>query len=203
MVGDPETSRIEKMLARAVGGSSEAIGQVLEAHRAYLTAVASEEINPLLWPKAGSSDLVQQACLEAHRDFGSFAGENADDLAAWLRRILLNNVANLTRQYLGTDKRQVGLEIRLDASSRIELKESLRTDLPAPDEHTLRQERLDRLRQALVQLPQPFQEVIRCRNLELQPFAAIALTMKRTEKAVQMLWSRAIRQLQELLENVR
>ena len=88
-----------RWLAAARAGSREALGQVLETFRSYLLLVADRELDAELRAKGGASDLVQDTFLEAQRDFDCFHGNSADELRAWLRRLLLNNVANFTRQY--------------------------------------------------------------------------------------------------------
>src|SRR5690348_7072097 len=98
-------------LAEARAGSREALGQVLEVFRGYLLLIADRELDPRLRAKGGASDLVQETFLEAQRDFVGFHGDSAEELRAWLRRLLLNNLANFTRQYRERAKRDVGREV--------------------------------------------------------------------------------------------
>jgi RNA polymerase sigma-70 factor, ECF subfamily len=196
-----EAAPVQSLLDRARAGSQEDLGQLLETYRAYLMVVAAEELNSDLRAKVGPSDLVQETFCEAHRDFAAFRGTTQEELLAWLRRVLLNNVANVTRHYLGTEKRQVAREISGDASSQGQVKQNLPADAPSPSDLATRNERLVRVEQALAALPAPFREVIQWRNLELQTFEQIAQKMGRSEKAVQKLWTRAIREMQRLLHS--
>src|SRR5947207_11109500 len=102
-------------LPAARGGSAQAVGDALEACRVYLQAVAERELDPELRAKGGASDLVQETFLEAHKDFAQFQGDTEEALLAWLRRMLLNNLANFRRRYRGTGKRRAGREIDLAA----------------------------------------------------------------------------------------
>ena len=63
-----------------------------------LLRIARREVPNALRGKASASDLVQQTFLEAVRDFAQFQGSTVAELRAWLRRILRNNLANLTRR---------------------------------------------------------------------------------------------------------
>jgi len=56
-----------------------------------------------------------------------------------------------------------------------------------------------RVSMALADLPHDYQEVIVLRNLQRLPFNEVAERMGRSRPAVQMLWMRAIRKLQESL----
>ena len=49
-------------------------------------------------------------------------------------------------------------------------------------------------------MPPDYQEVIVLRNLERLPFNEVAERMERSRPAVQMLWMRAVRKLQEAME---
>src|SRR5580704_17905215 len=107
-------------LPAARAGSSEALGQVLEACRGYLLLIAQQELDATLQAKGGASDLVQQTFLEAQRDFSGFQGTTHAALLAWMRKLLLNNLANFRRDYQ-RDKRRVTREIALapgDSSGR-------------------------------------------------------------------------------------
>src|SRR5271156_1601698 len=96
----------------ARAGSSEALGQVLEACRGYLLLIAQQELDTKLQAKGGASDLVQQTFLEAQRDFAAFQGTTHAALLAWMRQLLVNNLANFRRD-LHRDKRRVTREIPL------------------------------------------------------------------------------------------
>src|SRR5262245_17814694 len=87
------------LLREARAGSPRALGQLLEAFRPYLLTIAREEMDSVLLPKAGASDLVQETFLEAQRDLGVFRGQSEPELLAWLRQILLHNLANFGRHY--------------------------------------------------------------------------------------------------------
>src|SRR5215831_5082709 len=102
------------LLDAARAGSREALGRLLESCRGYLLIVANGELDADLQAKEGASDRVQGTFLEAQRDFGQFQGTNEAELLAWLRRLLLNNIANFTRRYRSTGKRSVEREVALD-----------------------------------------------------------------------------------------
>src|SRR5262245_13727407 len=55
--------------------------------------------------------------------FAQFRGSTEKEMAAWLRRIFISNLANLIQRYYGTRRRNVRLEGELDA----ELEQSSRT----------------------------------------------------------------------------
>ncbi len=189
-----------KWLPAAQAGSREALGQVLEACRAYLLLIAQEELDQALQAKGGASDLVQQTFLEAQRDFDRFHGTTARSLLAWMRRLLLNNLANFRRDYR-RDKRRVTREVALPAGdSSLQRAGGLQAGTPSPSVAVMRREQNQALEQALQRLPEDYRRVIQLRYREEHSFEAIAVAMQRSQNAVRKLWARAIERLQHELE---
>src|SRR5258708_21186979 len=97
-------------LPAARSGSADALGKALEACRGYLLMIAQGELDPHLQPKGGASDLVQETLVDAVRDFARFRGTREEELRAWLRQLLLNNLVDFTRQYHETATREIARE---------------------------------------------------------------------------------------------
>ena len=86
------------------------VGHLLENFRDYLELLASRELSAGLRPKIAPSDIVQETMIEAFRQFPSFEGQSERDLLAWLRKMLVNNVADAARRFRGASKRDVRRE---------------------------------------------------------------------------------------------
>ena len=200
---DQPRTEIEEWLERARAGSDEDRERLLAACRNYLQMLARVQVEPWMQAKADASDLVQQTLLDAHRDFARFDGRTAPEWFAWLRRILKNNTGDLVRQYRSTDKRQVDRERAIHMPGDDSLS-GPRLEPQAPDatpsQQAVRRESELQVADALADLPADYQQVIVLRNLQRLPFEEVAEKMGRTRPAVQMLWMRAIRKLQEKLE---
>jgi RNA polymerase sigma-70 factor (ECF subfamily) len=188
-------------LHEARAGSTRALGEVLEACRLYMLGIAERELDPLLRAKAGASDLVQQTFLEAQRDFGQFHGGTEDELLAWLRRLLLNNLANFARQYRGTHKRAVNREVRLPGQN-IESTSgaNIAGAEPTPSSAFQRDEQYEALSRALARLPDEYRQVIAWRYEEDLSFDEIGARLGRTANAARKLWVRAIERLEGEME---
>lgn len=196
---------IAQQLALARSGSRSALGEALEACRGYLLHIARQQLDTDLRAKAGASDLVQETFLEAQRDFVQFHGGTETELLAWLRQLLLHNIANFVRHYRTTAKRAVGREINLRAAgdrSSADGLAGLPGLSPSPSAQVQAQESLEQLQQALAQMPEDYQEVIRLRNQNRLPFDEIGKRMQRSADAARRLWSRAIERLQEEWESL-
>jgi RNA polymerase sigma-70 factor (ECF subfamily) len=197
----PEQDQIEAWLTAARQGSEDALGQVLELCRPYLLRMANQELASDLHAKIGASDLVQETFLDAHRNFSRFDGASEAQWRAWLRGILQNKLANLTRHYRHTDKRQIDCEIPLPSPSAVEHNRGLTARDSSPSAQARAHEQDEFLARALAQLPEPQQQIIRLRNYEELSFEEAGRRMGRSADAARKLWGRAIEQLQDLLES--
>ena len=101
---------VAERLSAARAGSADAFGQALQSCRRYLLLVAREEFGEDLKAKGGASDMVQETFLKAHRHFGRFRGETEEELLAWLRRLLLNNLASFRRLFVAEKRAQAAEE---------------------------------------------------------------------------------------------
>ncbi len=188
---------VADLVGRARAGSRDALGRLLDACREYLLLIANEELDADLRGKAGPSDLVQETFLEAQRDFARFRGGTEAELLAWLRRILLNNVANFRRRYQGTERRRVEREVPLEVLDR--LGRGLARAAESPSGHAVRREEAEALDRALARLPDHYRQVIVLRHREQRPFEEIGRLMGRSPDAARMLWWRAFERLADEL----
>ena len=193
---------VERWIGAAHDGSRSALGRLLEACRPYLLLIANEELSPELITKAGASDLVQESFLDAQRDFEGFRGKSEAELRAWLRRILLNNIANFSRLFRDTDKRQLDREVaQNDMAIEKELLEALHNHGQSPSSEVAARERDAALGWSMTKLPELHRQVIRWRNYERCTFEEIGGRLGRSAEAARKLWARAVEQLQQLLDS--
>jgi RNA polymerase sigma-70 factor, ECF subfamily len=189
-------------LAAARAGSAEALGQTLQACRNYLLAIAGQELDPDLRSKGGASDLVQETFLEAQRAFTNFQGTNEKELLAWLRQILVNNVANFSRRYHYA-KRTVDREIELKGDDSAQPAGALPPDPQrTPSSEAVKREQAAALERTLERLPSDYRQAIKLRYFEGRSFEEIGVLMNRSPEAVRKLWSRGMERLRQEWEGL-
>jgi RNA polymerase sigma-70 factor, ECF subfamily len=193
-VVDCGREQLEAWIAEAKGGSTVALGRLLEACRNYLNNLAAQAISPTLRAKVAKSDLVQETSLDAHCDFVEFRGKHADEFLAWLRKILWHNAKTAARRYQSTKKRQVGREISLHENP--DIANQLKYDALSPRSLLVLIEEKDRVERALQQLPHELRTAILLRSRDHLSFAEIGLEMQRSAEAARKLWGRAVEYLQ-------
>jgi RNA polymerase sigma-70 factor (ECF subfamily) len=175
-------------LSAVRGDTPGRVGSLLERYRPYLLAIACQESQPGLAGKVGASDLVQDTILRGYEHFGSFEGTTREQLARWLRQILLNHARNAAKSF-AAEKRDVAREQPLDSRINLDCGASPSGEVLAGERHEL-------LQIALGRLPPELRLVIELRHREDLSFADIARRIAKSEDTARRLWARAIRQLQ-------
>src|SRR5262249_39046861 len=135
------------------------------------------------------------------RDFPRFQGSTEEELLAWLRRLLLNNLADLARQFRGA-MREVDRETPLQGEgSAASPAGSLAAAEPSPSGAAALNERSDAVHHVLDRLPDNYRQAIVWRYQEGKSFEEIGEAMGVTPNAARKLLLRAIRRAQEELGN--
>jgi RNA polymerase sigma-70 factor (ECF subfamily) len=192
-----------ELLRRARAGDDDARGRLLQAYRSYLTLLARLQLGRDLRGKVDPSDLVQEAFLEAHRDFAQFQGQTEAELLAWLRRVLATSLADQVRRYRGTRRRDPRLERQLAAAldqSSQALERGLMAADSSPSARAERREESLRLAEALERLPADYRDVLLLRHFQGLTFPAIARRLDKTLDGVKNVWLRGLARLRRTLE---
>jgi RNA polymerase sigma-70 factor, ECF subfamily len=196
---DSRASILGPLLERARAGDAAAREELFAKCRNYVNLVARAQVESWMRTKVDASDLVQQTLLEAYRGFQKFNGKSEGEWLAWLRQILTHNAQDFIRR-LRTEKRGGAMEIPLQVGTD---SEGFFHDPAAPEatpsELVSQREREIALADAIAQLSPDHQEVIILRNLQRLPFEDVADRMGRSRPAAQMLWTRAIQRLEQLM----
>ncbi|MEX2091299.1 MAG: sigma-70 family RNA polymerase sigma factor [Pirellulales bacterium] len=200
-------SSIPSLISGARQGDKSSLGVLLQQYRNYLTVLASTQLEHRLQPRVSPSDVVQETMLRAHKNFGQFRGTTEAELLAWLRQILVNNLAKFVEQHLLAARRDVRREVsieRLGAAleqSTVQLAALLPAAGNSPSMAVQQREEAVLLADRLAQLPIDYREVLVLRNLQGLPFEVVAQRMDRSVGATRMLWLRAIEKLRVVYGN--
>jgi len=187
-------------LEKSRAGATDLLGQLLDVYRPYLLQIANDELDSDLRGKAGGSDLVQQTFMEANKALVSFRGQTEAELVAWLRRILLNNLANFRRQFRASGKRDVSREVAIaTGDSSVVGAGELQTQDSSPSSQAAAREQAETLNLALARLSDDHRQAIVMRHQQGQSFAEIGVAMGRSSEAARKLWARAVEELQNQL----
>jgi RNA polymerase sigma-70 factor (ECF subfamily) len=176
----------------------------LERFREYLRLLARLHLAPQIQHKVDPSDIAQETMIKAHTSIGRFRGNSDRELAAWLRRILANTLADAIRK-VHRQKRNADLERSLhvaveESSSRVEA--WLAADQSSPSERVSHKERLARLAEAVGSLPESQRIAVELHHLKGCSLSEVAAQMGRSTASVAGLIRRGLVTLRERLSAV-
>jgi RNA polymerase sigma-70 factor (ECF subfamily) len=195
-------TELGRLIERARRQERGALDRLLQSYRNYLRLLARTGLDASLQGKADPSDLVQDALLKAAMCFEQFRGASDAELAGWLRQILARCLADFVRHYR-TEARRAERELSLDellARSSQAMERILAVSGTSPSASVERRDLGVVLSDALAELSEDHREVIVLHHLEGLGWDEVAQRMGRSAGAVRMLWTRALKQLQPLLD---
>ena len=165
-------------------------GDDLGKFREYLSLLARLEVSPGLRGRVDLSGVVQETLLDAHRAPPS---DRTDaQTAAWLRSILLHNLADEARRR-GAIKRGEARERSLEGPDGRAIDPV--ADHSSPSRRAIRDEELLHLAGALAGLPEAQRRAVEMHHLEARPLAEIAEALGTTKAAVAGLLHRGLKAL--------
>ncbi len=189
------------LIAAARAGEATDVGQLLQLYRNYLQILAATQIDRRLAARLSPSDIVQETMLRAHANFDQFRGSSEGELLAWLRQILVNNLATFVEQHLLAAKRDVRREVSLNhlaaslTQSTIQMAAMIPGRGESPSQIAQHREEAVLLADRLATLPEDYRQVLLLRNLKGLSFDEVAAELGRSASAARMLWLRAIDKL--------
>jgi RNA polymerase sigma-70 factor (ECF subfamily) len=197
-------SSANALIGQAQRGSKGSLGALLEQYRNYLVVLATTQIERRLQRRVSPSDVVQETMLRAHKNFAQFRGTTEPELLAWLRQILVNNLAHFVEQHVLAARRDVRREVSIERlgvaleQSTIQLAALVPAQGKSPSMAVQQREEAVVLADRLAQLSEDYREVLVLRNLQGLPFDEVAKRIGRSVGATRMLWLRAIEKLRTL-----
>lgn len=195
-----DTRDSKRLVDHAAAGDRQALDQ--------LFARSLPRLRRLLALKAGVAlrhgeldDLVQEAWLEATRQFPDYTYQGPDSFFRWLATVALHRLANLQRM-ASAHKRDRRRERPLqgDGSTQVPGGVMPADPGPGPRTRTLGAEVQARLDQTLARLGDDDREVILLARVQGLSLQEIAERMGRTRNAVALLLSRALRKLKAAMD---
>ncbi len=189
-------SRHQQLLDEAQAGNAEALGELLESYRAYLTVLAQRYLDARLRGRLDAADIVQVTFLEAQRDLPNFRGHQIEELLGWLRNILRNNVSSAHQNHIYTQKRSAGREVsNSPTDSRPAFTDLAPSETSSPSQRMMRDEAAVFLADCLLELPGTQRDALRLRYVEGQSLKQISEVMCKSEMAVAGLLKRGLQAL--------
>jgi RNA polymerase sigma-70 factor (ECF subfamily) len=197
-------SDTDSLLERTTWGDQAARAELFKRNRDRLRQMIAVRMDARLRIRCDPSDLVQDVLNEANQHLDKFAQERPVPFQVWLREIAWKRLVDLRRKHLGTARRSLLREVRLDydlpEESSIVLADRLVARGPSPSAVAQINERRAHIRAAIESLPPIDREILVLRYLEQLPPREIGEILGMTKGAVSTRHTRALARLRTLLD---
>jgi len=180
----------DELIQQAKVGDDSALVQIVKQFETYLLMVAKTRIGNSIQAKFGASDIVQISLLEARQSITHFNGNSKGEMRQWLKRIVVNNLLDQSKQFTGTRKRSLERE---NSTGLLDFQSGQDT----PSVMIRREESDAELRQLVEELPERQRFVVEARHRFGMSYAEIAKQIGTSESNARQLWSRAAKQLRD------
>jgi RNA polymerase sigma-70 factor (ECF subfamily) len=187
----------KRLLDHAAAGDRTALDELFERCRPRLRRLLALRAGIAL-QHGDLDDLVQEAHLEATRQFDSYTYQGPDSFFRWLATVALHRLANLQRM-AGARKRDRRRELPLQGGGSTVAPNAVQPAAlgPGPRTMTVGAEAEQRLDAALARLSAGDRDVITLARIEGLSLQEIAERQGRTRNAVALSLSRALRKLKD------
>lgn len=163
-------------------------------------------LDPRLKTRFGSSDLVEETLLKAHKNIAQCRAANPVEMLGWLQEILRNQLRDMVEhehaQIRDLNREKSLTDLLAESSARLD--SVLAGAVPSPSEEVAHQHFLVRLAAvldaSLERLPAAQRDAIILYKLQGLAITEIAGRLRRSEKAVRDLVCRAVRRLRKMPE---
>jgi RNA polymerase sigma-70 factor (ECF subfamily) len=202
---DPDET--DQLLHRASRGDQQALGELLSRYRDRLRLMVRLRLDRRLQGRIDSSDVIQEAYLEAAERFEDYARKPDMPFFLWLRFLTAQKLLVLHRQHLGVKSRDAAREVSLyrgalpEASSAV-LAAQLVGHRTTPSQAAMRAEMQIRLQEALNSMDPIDREVLALRHFEQLSNGETARVLCLRESAASQRYARALLRLKEILTSL-
>lgn len=175
--------RFPDWLNRARAGDRRALDRALASVQNRVRLAARRRLGQPLRGVLETSDILQSTYVDVVRTIDTFRGQDEESFAAWLTRILENNIRDKAKFFDRAKRRAPeGDGIHPD---------SLSDPGPSPSRLAMDVEDLDAVGRAMDRLDEEQRRIITLRMIEGRGYDEIARLLGKREGAARMLYSRA------------
>ena len=174
-------SETETLVERARAGDRDAFNHLVEHYQDRLAAAVRMRMGAHLRQRVDVEDVLQETFLKGFTSLNSFEERRPDAFFHWLKGIADNLLLYWARQLTQREQLQLNGDVKRSTVS--------------PSRKLRRQERFERLEEALGRLSPEHREVVLLARVEGLPAKEIARRMNKSDQAIKPLLWRALQKL--------
>lgn len=166
-----ESGRESEMIARLNSGADEALADLFSYYRDRLRRIVRFRLDYRIAGRVSESDVIQETYIAASKRLDHYRGKPEMPFFVWLRLLVNQHLADLHRQHLQAEMRDVRKEISLEQPAvsphtSLAMAARLVSQTTSPSRAVSRVERIAIVEQALNQMDPIDREVIALRHFE-------------------------------------
>lgn len=195
-----DSSQTKLFLTQAAQGSPGAIPKLLARYRGYMARLVELKLDDELRRRFDPSDIIQESQLAILRRMEDYLGRRSVSFKIWLRGEVLRELIRLRRAHVVAQKRSVYREVTLTDVSSLMIARSLLSSGPCA--RTLRNEKIQRVRDAIDALGDIDREILSLRYVEELDNGEVAELLGIAPEAARKRHGRAVRRLTKKLVDI-
>jgi len=161
-----EPAETADLLAQIAAGDDQALGELLRTHEPFLQQVLAHRMDMRLLSRVDTSDVIQEAYLQATKRIEDFLDRRPMPFRIWLRKTTCETMLLLFRKHVGAQSRSVTREASNNDRSSVILLEQLVADTTSPSGKILKKEIVRQVQQAVSLLADQDREILLLRTYE-------------------------------------
>ena len=202
-----EPSGMIELRRRIECGDESALLEFFARHRERLKRMVSLRLDRRLQGRIDPSDVLQEACIDVVRRAREYLANPAMPAFLWLRWITGQRLLILHRRHLGSNVREVGLEVSLHhgalpQATSVSLAAMLLGRLTSPTRAALRAELQLRLQEVLNTMDPIDREILTLRHFEEMNNNETAQVLGISKTAASNRYIRALKRLKDALSGM-
>lgn len=196
----------QELITKIKSHDTEALAAYIQLHRDEMLGFLRAITGSKLLSVVELDDLMQDVATSAIQGLHTAPLDQFTPLQ-WVQQIARRRVVDNHRFYFEAQRRDVGKQQSMHATSDSEgamgLEQLLAASMTSPSAAVSQDVRLMRMQQAIAGLGEDQQTAIRLRYVEGLPTKEIAAKLNKTDVAIRVLLSRSLRQLENMLQDVK
>jgi RNA polymerase sigma-70 factor (ECF subfamily) len=202
-----ESNHEAEMIARLRDGGDDALAELFSHHRERLRRIVHFRLDYRMAGRVSESDVIQDAFVAASKRVDHYRNKPDMPFFVWLRLLIQQQLADLHRQHLQAEMRDVRKEISFDQPAvsphtSLAMAAHLVGRFTSPSRAFSRIERIAQVEEALNQMEPIDREVIALRHFEELTNVEVAQVLRIGVQASSKRYVRAIKRMRTLISEI-
>ena len=195
------------LLRQAAAGDAIARDELFSRYHKRLQRMVRFRLNRRLQGRVDSTDILQEAYLEAAKRLGDYLGERPLPFYLWLRHIAGQKLVDAHRHHLGAQMRDAAQEVslhrgQLPEANSFSLAAQLLGKLTSPSQAAVKAETRIQVQEVLNGMSSIDREILALRHFEHLKNVEVAQTLGIDESTASTRYLRALKRLKDELGNI-